>query len=275
MKYLTILMGLLLVASLACGPPPSGGETARPCRPHGLNVETDDGAMTVSWKADCTQLISGYNIYISPSPLMSSGPQAAATVKPYNDVVYPGDTNPNDDVETYDAVGLDNGVIYYVSVCVVYPDGSLSAASKEVPAVCGPRGEIELAVRYSSQQDGFSFEQNQYVRADNLANDLYFYSKDGVDYLAAPARLGGFLRGTRFKRLDKNETLTGSSLAVVSPDSLPTQDQVAVRKGDRVWLYSPEGHHALLTVEKVSDTGEGRTIRLSYQYWPVTTAPTP
>ncbi len=223
--------------------------------------------MTIAWKVECPQLISGYNIYISDQPLTIDDSQ------PFNDAVYPGDTNPDDGVVQYDAQGLDNGVRYYVSARVVFPDQSLSAPSEEVVAVCGPRGEIELATRYSSEQDGYSFAHNQYVRADDLNNDLYFYSKGGTDYLASPLRLDGFLRNSRFVRLLVNGDLETAKSRLASIDSEPRDNRVAVREGDWVWIVTTEGHHALVQVRKLSVEGGKGTVVLFFAYWPISGPP--
>ncbi len=254
---------ITLLAGISCGPPPPGAEHRATCRPEAPTVEAGDGAMTIAWKVECPQLISGYNIYISEQPLTEHNSQ------PFNATVYPGDTDPDDGVVQYDAQGLDNGVRYYVSVRVVFPDQSLSAPSDEVAAVCGPRGEIELATRYSAEQDGYSFAQNQYVRADDLNNDLYFYSKGGTDYLASPIRLDGFLRNNRFMRLSVNGDLETVKHQLASIDSEPGDDRVAVREGDWVWIVTTEGHHALVQVRKLTvEDGKG-TVVLSFAYWPI------
>ena len=219
--------------------------------------------MTIVWEVECPRLISGYNIYISEQPL------SEGNSRPFNATVYPGDTDPDDGVVQYDAQGLDNGVRYYVSVRVVFPDQSPSTPSEEVAAVCGPRGEIELTTRYSSEQDGYSFAQNQYVRADDLNNDLYFYSKGGTDYLASPIRLDGFLRNNRFMRLSVNGDLETVKHQLASIDSEPRDDRVAVREGDWVWIVTTEGHHALVQVRKLTSKEGKGTVVLSFAYWPI------
>ena len=258
---------MTLLAGMSCGPPQTGAEQRASCRPEAPTVEAGDGAMTIAWKAECPQLISGYNIYISEQPLSEDNSQ------PFNAAVYPGDTDPDDGVVQYDAQGLANGVRYYVSVRVVFPDQSLSAPSDEVAAVCGPRGEIELATRYSSEQDGYSFAQSRYVRADDLDNDLYFYSKGGTDYLASPIRLDGFLRNNRFMRLSVDGDLETAKHQLVSIDSEPRDDRVAVREGDWVWIVTTEGHHALVQVRKLTVEGGKGPVALFFAYWPISGTP--
>lgn len=267
MRTVATIILLTLIANLGCGPPQPGVEHRASCRPEALTVEAGDGAMTIAWKVECPRLISGYNIYISEQPLSEDNS------RPFNATVYPGDTDPDDDVVQYDAQGLDNGVRYYVSSRVVFPDQSLSAPSVEVTAVCGPRGEIELATRYSSEQDGYSFAQSRYVRADDLNNDLYFYSKGGTDYLASPIRLDGFLRNNRLMLLSVNGDLETAKSRLASIDSEPRDDRVAVREGDWVWIVTTEGHHVLVQVRKLTvEDGKG-TVVLSFAYWPISGPP--
>ena len=263
MRTVASIIFLTLIASLNCGPPQPGAELRATCRPESLSVRAGDGAMTITWKVECPRLISGYNIYISEQPL------SEGNSRPFNATVYPGDTDPDDGVVQYDAQGLDNGVRYYVSVRVVFPDQSPSAPSEEGAAVCGPRGEIELTTRYSSEQDGYSFAQNQYVRADDLNNDLYFYSKGGTDYLASPIRLDGFLRNNRFMRLSVNGDLETVKHQLASIDSEPRDDRVAVREGDWVWIVTTEGHHALVQGRKLTSKEGKGTVVLSFAYWPI------
>ena len=266
MRTVASIILMTLIASLGCGPPQPGAEHRATCRPEALTVEAGDGAMTITWKVECPRLISGYNIYISEQALSEDNS------RPFNATVYPGDTEPDDGVVRYDAQGLDNGVRYYVSVRVVFPDQSLSAPSEEVAAVCGPRGEIELATRYSTEQDGYSFAQSRYVRADDLNNDLYFYSKGGTDYLASPIR-HGFLRNNRFMRLSVNGDLETVKHQLASIDSEPRDDRVAVREGDWVWIVTTEGHHALVQVRKLTSKEGKGTVVLSFAYWPISGPP--
>ena len=130
------------------------------------------------------------------------GATLPSSVKPFNPTPFPGDTNPDDGVEHFTAEGLQNGVTYYVTIRTVYPDGTLSPPSREVGVVCNPRGEVEISIRYESEHDGYSFAGDRYVRADTDENDLYFFSKDGIDYIASPDRLDGFLKN-RYKMKTK------------------------------------------------------------------------
>jgi hypothetical protein len=188
------------------------------------------------------------------------------TIRPFNLAAFNGDTDPDDGIEHFEADGLDNGKKYFVSVRTIFPNRTLSRSSAEIPAVCGPRGEIELSIRYRSEQDGFSFEQNGYVSADNLANDLYFFSKEGQDFLTSPVRLDGFLRDNRFMRLEFKGEYEQVKAQVATVDKIPDQDRIEIKKGDWVLLYTADKRFALLKVLDLSGRGDKRVIRLFYAY---------
>jgi hypothetical protein len=189
--------------------------------------------------------------------------------EPFNHTPFPGDTDPEDAFEHFVAEGLKNGVKYNVAVRVVYPDGSLSRASNRVAAVCGPRGDITLAMRYKGNNDGFSFEQNTYIAADDLNNDLYFFSKDGIDYLASPSRLNGFLKANRFKVLPLKGELEDIKGRVPGYKDAPDEDRVAIEKDDWVLIRLPDETYTLVRVRDVYGQGEERSIRLFYAYDPL------
>jgi len=272
LKNPVLLISLTLAIALldGCGPQKAPRETSDVCYPYATRVEVNDRQMTVIWKKKCNQLISGYFIYISKEPLSKRFPsmELPESVAPFNYTPFPGDTNPNDELEHFVAKGLDNGVKYYVSVRVVYPDRTLSNPSNEVLAVCGPRGEIDLSIRYKSERDGFSFEKNAYVRADDIDNDLYFYSKDGTDYLASPNRLGGFLKANKFYILPLKGEFEQVKTKLSLFGSTPTQDRVAVNEGDWVHILTPDRKNALVKVLSISGEGEHRSVRLFYAFSP-------
>ncbi len=270
------LTALLLVS---CGTPPKPTPEPNPPQetvkstvtPYDLQADASNAKLTVSWKTRGEGLISGYSIYISPELIVGRYPDTMlpSFVHPYNSTPYPGDTNPDDSIEQFVAEGLENGVKYYVSVRVLYPDGRLSLPSNEVAAVCGPRGEMELGVRYSSQQDGFSFDNNGYVSADFAANDLYFYTVDGHDYIASPNRLDGYLRATKFKIVSLPNGLKDAHPGFGQFELPPTADKVEVRPGDWVWARTPEKRSAILQVVNVIGKGNARRVGLTYAYCPL------
>lgn len=250
----------------SCGPKPQPAEETKPAAVTvaKLAVETNDHKMTVAWQKQGSGAISGYNVYIANEAADNHKNQD--DVKPYNDVPFPGDTNPDDGIEHYVAGDLENGVKYHVWVRVVYPDGSLSAPTGEMTAMCGPKGEIELDYRHKGDHDGFSFEQNEYVDASSIDNDVYFYAIDGVDYLASPSRLDGFINHSQLivvKLAGDYEALTRS---LMTNKVTPTDDRAAVKARDWVLVKTQRGSYALLHVLSFSGEGEKRRVKLSYAY---------
>lgn len=266
-----VLPALIALLLFSCKSAKYGDEFPKGCYLHDLKVEVNSKSMVLKWKKKCSRSISGYNIYISEIPLSTNyaKKQLPESVKAVNVQPFPGDTNPEDGVEVYQADGLKDGIKYYVSVRVLMPDGRQSRPSNEVTVVCGGRGEIELSVRYKSDQDGFSFSQNGFVRADNEQNDLYYYSKDGVDYLASPHRLNGFLRKNSLQLLPFDGELSNikSRIGEIKPNS--DTDRLSVTTGCWIRLYTAEGSSALLKVLGFSGEGKDRKIRLYYAYLPL------
>jgi hypothetical protein len=257
----------LLLLLAACGPKP-GSETARNVYPVDLKVTVDDEAMTLSWKKQGDGNISGYNIYISEEPLVAKypGPAIDPEVETYNVQPFPGDTNPEDGIEYFDAKALENGVRYYVSVRVVYPDGSVSKPTEEVEAVCGPRGEIELAIRYQGEHDGYSFKMNEYVEADGVANDLYFFNRGDAYFLGSPKRLSGFINDTRFLKLPFAGSYAEVAEQLASTKMTATDDQVEIAPGDWLLLECNGGTHALVNVREIDGAGRDARVTLFFAY---------
>ncbi len=187
-------------------------------------------------------------------------------MQPFNRIPFAGDTNPDDGIQHFMAEGLENGVKYYVSVRVVYPDGTLSRSSAEIPVVCGPRGEIELSFRFRSEHDGYSFAKDHYVRANALDNDLYFYTKDGIDYLGSPSRLDGFLRTNNFSTLPFRGELGEIRSQVATLGRLPFGDRIVINEGDWILMRTPEDRYALIHILGFSGQGVKRSVRLFFAY---------
>src|SRR5574341_1327070 len=165
---------VLLAFVVSCGGPKMDGVFPRSCKPYDLSVTVDSWKMTIRWRSDCARSIGGYNIYISTEPL---APQYAKRQIPeqmptFNHEIFPGDTNPEDSLEVFEATGLTDGVKYYVSVRIILPNGVQSKPTREIATVCGPSGEIELSGRFKSEHDGFSLIQEKFVRADRKSTRL-------------------------------------------------------------------------------------------------------
>ncbi|UCD63494.1 MAG: hypothetical protein JSW34_12220 [Candidatus Zixiibacteriota bacterium] len=259
----SLIFGLLSAVGavlLSCGTGKVSEEAADRCQPDDLRVDVNTGSMDVSWKRNCDRLISGYNIYIAEAP---------ASAVPFNSTPYSGDTNPDDGVEHFTAEPLDDGKKYYVSVRIVYPDRTLSRPSDELVAVCGPRGEIELSVRYKSDRDGYSFDQNAYVPANDLYNDIVFFSKDGRDYLDSPVRLDAFIKANRLRKTSLRGTFDQVKGRIDQLRDGRGEDRVNVAKGDWLHLRTPDDTNALIKVLDIYGSGVDRKIKLFFAYSPL------
>lgn len=264
-----ITAAALVLLAMGCAPKQEVAEYSRIVRAVNLDVDVNEEMMTVSWQRSGEGMIGGYNIYISEAPLASKYPSAVVepSFEPFNAEPFPGDTNPDDGVEYFVAEGLEDGVKYYVSVRVVFPDGSVSKPSNEVVAVCGPRGEIELSVRYNGEHDGFSFEKNEYVDADAVDNDLYFFSRESEETLNSPEKLNGFLRRNRLLVLPYRGSLDEVSSELANTPMTATENSVAVKVGDWVLIQTPEDKNALVNVLSFSgEPGRDREVRLFFAF---------
>lgn len=214
-----------------------------------LNLIPGDRKVTVQWKMVGGEVISGFDIFIIDQD-EAQNPDAMSQARPFNPTAYPGDTNPDDGVVEFSAENLVNGVKYAVWVRIVRADGTFSEPTEIKSTVCGPRSEISLGLRYRAENDGYSLVKNAASKADASDNDLYFYRKDGVNYLASPSLLNGYLRATKFKfvpykGIDAMRDVTDGR------ESAPADDKVSVKAGDWVWLVTAEGFNAVLHILEI------------------------
>lgn len=258
---LTVCVALL---GLSCGGKREVAKEEGPTvRAVDVRVEPDHRKLTVIWEKQGEGMISGYNIYISQSPLASvSGPYPP----PFNPMPFPGDTDHSDNLEHFEATEIDEGRIYYVTVRVVYPDGALSAPSNEVMTAAGGRGEITLGMRYNAERDGFSFAGNDFVKADDLTNDIYYYNAAGSHFLASPIRLNGFLRNSRLYRFPVQGTLDDVRPVLDAYSGRPADDRVEISSGDWVLVRTDNNTHALVNVRSVVGSGPDALVELWYAY---------
>ena len=267
-----VYVGFVLMLLMAgCGPKKVEPETSSACYPYDLQVDVQSGTMDIYWKTSCKDIISGYNIYINENPLVEKYPtsQLPETVRPFNLTPYAGDTNPDDEYEHYIAENLEDGKKYYISVRVVNPDMTQSRPSNEVVAVTGASGEIELSIRYKSDQDGYSLVKDEYVRADDIDNDLYFFSDGEGDYLNSPVKLDGFLRRNQLRKLPYEGNFADVRDKLSGLKSEPDEEKVPVKKGDWVHLRTADGANAVIKVLEISGKGEERKVRLFFVYNPL------
>ncbi len=258
-----LAFGLLLNS---CGPKGASSESRQACVPYQIRVEVNDNSMTVIWKADCDQLTSGYNIYVTEYSLWNKykNKQLPKSVRPHNTVFFPGDIDRADKIEHYQADGLENGKKYFVSVRIVYPDRTLSRPSKEITAYCYPNGIIELPIRNKARTDGFSFGLNKSVEATDLENDIYFFSKEGKNYLNSPNKMNGFLRKNKFIKLPFEGDFADIIGNLKNSRFIPKNERVEVIKGDWVEILTEDSNFILLKVLDITGTGDNKKIKLFY-----------
>jgi len=255
---------MLLLISGGCGPKVQLKSFGTECAPTNLEVKADDETLMLKWNTNCPdgRLLSGYYIYLEKKPLADYRNQAPPRgVKPLNHDPYPGDTDPEDRWETMKIEHLDNGVEYYVSVRALYPDRTVSIASNEVAVMPRPEGEFELAFRYSDLNDGFSFANCETVRADGELNDLYFYHKDGIDFIASPHRLNGFLRKSSFYSLGKTKSIY--QYPELDLDFAPVE-KIPALVGESYLVKTADGNFAKIRIEQI--TGENKERRMFIKY---------
>jgi hypothetical protein len=266
MKQFALLIVLLIVMA-GCGPKPVTTETHHGCEPDLVMVEPGPKMLTVAWKATCDDLIAGYNIYVSDQPLDNYSDAALpSSIKPFNDAPFPGDTSPDDGIEYFEANGLEPGVKYYVTVRTVFPDRTQSKASAEISEGCGFTGEIILPVRYATENDGFSMVDGEYVKSKDLSNDLYYFNKDGIDYLNSPTRLDGFLRESHLKVLKVKGDYDQVRKKLLTTFAAPSEDKIEIRAGDWVHLRTADNGNAYIKVLGFDGDGDSRTIRLFVRF---------
>lgn len=266
MKKLSILI-LISAVLLQCGPPKTVEEVIyRVCAPENLTARAGDRSVFLKWETPCPDSIrvAGYNIYISDIPLDKYRFKELPTrYASFNSAPYPGDANPEKNFETMEIAGLENGVKYYVSIRTVYTDGILSAASNEVEVITRPEGQFDLAYRYTGQNDGFSFVEGTAVPSDGDKNDLYFFVADGMDFLASPHRLNGFIRQSAFYSLGATTDIY--QYQTINLDIEPV-DRIPIQTGESYLIKTADGNYAKIRVEGADGLNKQRVLHVRYIY---------
>jgi hypothetical protein len=276
-KTATVAVLLMMVlAGLSCAPrtvqvePKPPAVTPEPCLPGNLSLlATLDRSARIAWDLDCPgiRIMQGFNIYVSRTPLVERYPgrDLPDSIRPYNPLVYPGDTAGNPDHESYEIKGIENAVRYFVHVRVIHSDGGVSLPTNEITVVCLPRGEIVLRESYSGERDGFSFARNASCRTDDLDNDLYYYHKDGHDYLCSPVRIGPVYRATQLAAAGHADSLD-PAFPIVPGDT--SGDKVEVVPGGVYIIVTQDGYPARLRLKQIRDEGGRREAVLDFIYQP-------
>ncbi len=267
MKILLIIAACFLLI-ISCGPPRQIGRPAiTECAPTNLTVQSNDSTLYLKWNTDFPddKVLSGYYVYLQESPIYDTYNRVILPkkIKPHNRTPYPGDTDPENSFETMTINNLANGIEYYVSVRTVFPDNTFTVSSNEVPIMCRPEGEFELAFRYTGTNDGFSFKTGQSVRADGELNDIYFYHKDGFDFIASPNRLNGFIRDSRFYSLGKTKDVY--LYPELELDFEPVE-KIPVIVGESYLVLTADGTYAKIRIEEASGENKERKLKIKYIY---------
>jgi len=223
----------------------------------------------IAWNPGCpgVRILRGFNIYVTEKPVAASypGSEIPSQFQPYNREVYPGDTLGNPERESYAIEGIDNATRYYVHVRDVYTDGSQSPPSNEIPLVVYAQGQFSLTPSYSGDHDGFDFKTGKYCRTDDMNNDIYFYSKDGEDFLCSPARLGPVNRDTRI--FAAGTGAPPEDWATMKPND-DFDERVRLQEGGVYILNTADGYPVKLEVLAMTGNGDKRQISFDYIYKP-------
>jgi len=241
-----------------------------PCLPQDLVIDSTAGDFArMEWNPGCPEIrvLRGFNIYLSRVPLVSQYPgrDLSPSIKPFNEEVYPGDTLGNPDLETFDLRGIENATAYYVHVRAVYTDMTLSPPTNEVELVVYLQGEFALMPSFTGEHDGFNIAKSRYCRADDLDNDVYFFHKDGRDYLCSPSRLGPVNRATTMYSF--NEDDPPEDWWRIPPDAVPS-DKVALAPRRVFVIVTADGHPARLKIVRTEGAGDSRSLTFEYIYRP-------
>lgn len=263
-----LIIAACFIFVISCGPPRQTGRLASTeCAPTNLRVQSNDSTLYLKWDTDCPddKALSGYSIYIEEAPIYEKYGKLSLPnkIERFNRLLYPGDTDPDNSSETMTISNLTNGVEYYVSVRTVFPDKTITVSSNEVPIMCRPEGEFVLDFRYTGKSDGFSFKTGQTDRADGELNDLYFFHKEGFDFLASPTRLNGFIRESKFYSLGK--TIDIYHYPELELDFKPV-DKIPVIVGESYLILTADGAYAKIRIEDASGEKKERKLKIKYIY---------
>lgn len=265
----TLILPLVMLLQ-GCSPGGAGKPLVRPIeggqRPIPTQIEVEPGSrqLLISWTLPFDDRISGYNVYLGVSSEVDGKREVRWEDVPHNDSIYPGDTDPDDPRIEYLATGLENGEKYLIRVAAVSVDGT-ELISEELPSgIPRPSGEFTIAIRGRGEPDGYCFNCEKTVGSKDLLNDLYFFSKDGIDYLNAPSRQEGLLKENTLIPLP----FKGSFKQIRSRQREFTGrvggDKVTVKPGDWVLFQSPEKEYTLVEVRSLQGTGDQRTVTCRY-----------
>ena len=169
---------------------------------------------------------------------------------PYNQGLYPGDTDGDIFKESMPLENLVNGNSYYALVKTVGADGRESKISNIVSFRPLARGEFILSSNQLADDGGFNFENQQQVPGRDPRSDVYLYATETKVGLSAPSRLGMGLRKTSFRK-SGNESF----------------ETIQIKSGDKLLLKTKSGE---VDIDVLSLNGRypDITVRIGYIFYP-------
>lgn len=264
-------LGALILSGCAAKRPVEKAlpSTGRHLVPSGLAVEHTPENIRLSWKTNRqpTDLISGYNIYISAEQRIreigSADQRVSSCLR--SGQTYPGDNDPRTDVETAVLNGLEFGVEYFLHLRTVSADGTIGAPSEEIAVIPRPAGRINLMSRFAGKRDGYSFAKQQYLPANNILNDMYLYVRRDSVFAASPHRLDRTLRWAEFYELGPGESIAAFPRVELPPKGKPT---LHLKTGYLYIVSTPENCLAKLYIVGVRKSSGPTELIIDYIYQP-------
>jgi hypothetical protein len=212
-------------------------------------------------------VISGYQIYVSPEQSLADLPLDSPEVQAclWQAATYPGDTDPRTDVETARLLGLEDGVLYYIHVRTVGPEGTIGPPSDEIAVIPRPAGQIRLVPRHAGREDGYSFAEQRHVRARDAHNDIYLFVRHDSVFAASPHRLAREHRYVEFHEIGPSSSIAEYPTMEISGKG---ETKMHLQQGFTYILSTPENCLAKLYVARIAGTGDRTVVIIDYVFQP-------
>lgn len=258
-----ILSSLVLLSCAKRIPPEEVLEIPEAPRVHDLEVINGDGMATIVWSSEkrAGQPILGYNIYIS----RKANPDLTE-VRAFNTTPYPGDTDGDISLETFEAMPLENGVEYFVFVRSVGLDGTESEPTGVLSFVPRKEGIFVLKQNFQVNESGFDFGKGVSIAARSEGNDIYFYSKPGENGLGSPKRLGGLLRKSLFMHLGTKTDF--DELNSFKTENFSGREKLVIHPGHVYIVKTRENCFGKLKVESIRGRQGQKEVVIRYCFQP-------
>lgn len=208
-RRLALLIAILMPLSLfsfSCGPKPGVEvkETPSSYVPEvfGLRILASNGLARMQWKTDRDkgETFGGYDVYMVPADNVSS-----QRLEPINAIRYPGDTDGNPRVESFETDEIRPGEVYKGWVVAYSGNGENRSASDTIEFCPVTEGEFTISLLYSRTEGGFDLSAGRYAPARSPDSDIMFYGRGTVPRISAPASLDESFNKTRFAYCDRDK----------------------------------------------------------------------